>query len=401
MSVSPSRLLRRLRAGAVLIGLGALLGITSQAAADTPDELREERKEVQEEAADLAVDVDALTDNIDDLVVALEALSDAVDAQQAALDAANRRVRDAETAELVAEVAVDRLVAEMGTTQELLRRSAVDAYVDFQGPNGDHAALSSDPWQRARTAALVEFGTGSTTEIIDRLRALGADLEAEQRAAAAHIIEVDELRDEVEERATALAAALAREEDALSAVEDRLDARLAEVAALESLDAQLAAEIRAEEQRIADAIAARRRAREGLINIPDNSPVELTTVRGIVVNVLVADSLEGLLAAMEARGYTLSGGGYRSSDSQTALRRAHCGTSEYAIWQMPASQCRPPTARPGRSAHERGLAVDFTYRGSIIRSGSSDVYQALSAVARDFGFRPLPGEPWHWSTNGN
>jgi len=57
----------------------------------------------------------------------------------------------------------------------------------------------------------VEFGAGSTAEIIDDLQALGAELEAQRRAAAAYTAEVDALRDEVAERTASLAAALVRE----------------------------------------------------------------------------------------------------------------------------------------------------------------------------------------------
>ncbi len=103
---------------------------------------------------------------------------------------------------------------------------------------------------------------------------------------------------------------------------------------------------------------------------------------------------------MAAEGFTLGGGGYRSIESQIRLRRANCGTSEYAIWEMPASRCRPPTARPGLSQHELGLAVDFTHNGRVLRSRSSEVFQTLSRIAPQFGFYNLPSEPWHWSTTG-
>jgi LAS superfamily LD-carboxypeptidase LdcB len=98
----------------------------------------------------------------------------------------------------------------------------------------------------------------------------------------------------------------------------------------------------------------------------------------------------------------LGGGGYRSSRSQVELRISHCGGySSYAIYQRPASQCRPPTARPGQSMHERGLAIDFTCEGGgTIRSHSSPCYQWLAAHGADYGLSNLPSEPWHWSTNG-
>ena len=107
-----------------------------------------------------------------------------------------------------------------------------------------------------------------------------------------------------------------------------------------------------------------------------------------------------MLAAAAADGVRLSGGGYRSSANQVALRRAHCGGSNYAVYQAPASSCRPPTARPGASMHERGLAIDFASGGGTIGRGSA-AYQWLRANASRFGFFNLPSEAWHWSTNGN
>jgi hypothetical protein len=79
----------------------------------------------------------------------------------------------------------------------------------------------------------------------------------------------------------------------------------------------------------------------------------------------------------------------------------HCGTSDYAIYQMPSSQCSPPTARPGRSMHEQGLAIDFTCNGggSIVRGGTC--WNFLVGNANNYGLYNLPSESWHWSTNGN
>ena len=91
----------------------------------------------------------------------------------------------------------------------------------------------------------------------------------------------------------------------------------------------------------------------------------------------------------------------QQSEKEIALRRAHCGTSDYAIYEMPASQCHPPTAPPGQSMHEQGLAIDFTNGGHLISSHSDPAWQWLSANAGGFGFRNHPSEPWHWSVNGN
>ncbi len=103
----------------------------------------------------------------------------------------------------------------------------------------------------------------------------------------------------------------------------------------------------------------------------------------------------------EADGISLSGWGYRDPQRQIELRRQNCGTSDYAVYQMSPSQCSPPTARPGQSNHERGLAVDFTYGGRTIQSRSSPAFQWLAANAARYGFYNLPSEPWHWSVNGD
>jgi len=76
---------------------------------------------------------------------------------------------------------------------------------------------------------------------------------------------------------------------------------------------------------------------------------------------------------------------------------SHCGTSEYAIYSMPSSQCSPPTAPPGQSQHEVGLAIDF----DNCSSRSTACYQWLAGHASSFGFYNLPSEPWHWSVNGH
>ncbi|MDP8991931.1 MAG: M15 family metallopeptidase, partial [Actinomycetota bacterium] len=127
----------------------------------------------------------------------------------------------------------------------------------------------------------------------------------------------------------------------------------------------------------------------------------LTTVRGITVASSIAGQLASLLSAADGAGLSLSGGGYRSSQQQIQTRMNNCGTSNYAIYEMPSSQCSPPTAKPGASMHERGLAIDFTNRGSLITSRSNPAFRWLAGNAGRFGFRNLPAEPWHWSTNGS
>ena len=124
-----------------------------------------------------------------------------------------------------------------------------------------------------------------------------------------------------------------------------------------------------------------------------------TDTHGIRVASSLRQPLANLLAAAQADGIYLSGGGYRDSGQQIALRRAHCGSSSFAIYQARASSCRPPTARPGASQHERGLAIDFTQNGRALTRGTSG-YRWLRANAHRYGLKNLPSEAWHWSTTG-
>lgn len=118
-------------------------------------------------------------------------------------------------------------------------------------------------------------------------------------------------------------------------------------------------------------------------------PEEMTVVRGITIHRCMAAQLEAMMAAAEADGVALSGSGYRTYERQVELRTQNCGGSHYAIYEAPSGSCSPPTARPGFSNHEGGMAVDFS-------SGISWLF----AHANTYGFFNYPPEPWHWSTTG-
>jgi hypothetical protein len=129
--------------------------------------------------------------------------------------------------------------------------------------------------------------------------------------------------------------------------------------------------------------------------------VPLVSVRGIRVHRSLAGQVERLLAAAEEDGIRLGGGGFRTHAEQIELRRVHCGDDPFAIYEMPPEECSPPTARPGNSMHEIGLAIDFTVNGVTISSRASPAYRWLVEHAHVYGFYNLPSEPWHWSINGS
>jgi LAS superfamily LD-carboxypeptidase LdcB len=184
-----------------------------------------------------------------------------------------------------------------------------------------------------------------------------------------------------------------------------LERQLAEAAVLAERDKELAAEItekNAELRRQAE-LARRRRnpAPANQSNPKFPTADEIVSVDVFWVHEDIEDNLRKMLDHAARDGVILKGWGYRDHSAQIRLRRQHCGTSNYAIYQMPSSRCRPPTARPGRSQHELGLAIDFTLNGKAINSRSSAGYKWLNQNAAAYGFYNLPSEPWHWSTTGN
>lgn len=110
----------------------------------------------------------------------------------------------------------------------------------------------------------------------------------------------------------------------------------------------------------------------------------------IDINVSLASQLNKLIKDARAAGINFGGGGFRSFDEQVNLYNAHCNSS---------GSCSPPTAVPGTSNHEKGLAIDFTVNDNSIDRGSPG-FNWLVANAANYGLINLPSEPWHWSVTG-
>jgi len=82
--------------------------------------------------------------------------------------------------------------------------------------------------------------------------------------------------------------------------------------------------------------------------------------------------------------------GYRDIAQQIALRKKNGCPN---VWTASARSCRVPTAIPGRSNHNSGLAIDF--------SGTPAAKQWVAAHAGTFGLSlPVEGEDWHLELAG-
>ncbi len=411
-----STLLRVLALPALYVALVFVVGVSAgaQSAQDVLDELRQEREKIQQEAADQALQVDAATADFEVLAGALDDLNALVDLQEARLADAEQAVRSAEAQVARAVVREDEIAVEVAALESDVRDLALSSFTGEGGLNGqDFTALlvSDDPTEAMRRRSLVQFQTGSLGDGIDRLRALTVEAEqvSAQRREAVQLAEAGRI--EAIDRQGQLTQAQAAQTALVQATENRLEARLAEAAVLASRDAEAAARISQQEEVIAAQIraeAARRAAAAAAAAAaanPQNRPVtvtpdEITTVRGIEVHRNIAGKVEELMAAALADGVTLGGWGYRDNLEQIRLRQQNCGTTEFDIWERSASSCSPPTARPGRSNHERGLAIDFTYNGGSITTHSNPGFVWLAQNASRWGFVNLASEPWHWSVSG-
>jgi hypothetical protein len=136
-------------------------------------------------------------------------------------------------------------------------------------------------------------------------------------------------------------------------------------------------------------------------------------VKQIVVCSTIKSNVENLLASAKQDGIILSGYGARSIKRQEELREQNCGGKD-AVYDRKA-KCNPPTAFPGNSMHNYGLAIDFlcviddqegfvnVHEGNTHgtkREWTRPCFNWLRANANRFGLKELTTENWHWSTNG-
>ena len=393
------------------------------------NQLRKERDVFQKEVLDQARIVDTATAEVSEVEQALADLELIVAEQRDDLTRAEQALEGAVLSVSAAEQQSAELASQQAALNGQVNDLALQTYIGrdstIEGSFG--LARTGDIYKAARVQTLIGAAFGDINNTSDQLRALQVDTQVATKALNEAVTQRELLRGEAEIQLDQLLEAVGLQAQIVFEAENRLEARLYEAAALAELDAEMAKKIEAEQNDLAKVVQAekakraeeerlrreaerkRREAEEarqrrllGIADAPTSTNFdksELTTVWGIQVHESIADKLLALLRAASQDGIRLGGGGYRSSQSQINLRRAHCGTSNWAIYSKPSYQCRPPTARPGASMHERGLAVDFTQNGRALWSNTSG-YRWLKRNASKYGFRNLPSEPWHWSVNG-
>lgn len=366
-----------------------------------------EKQKIDAEATQKAREVDAANANLVDLTNALVVLRRKVATQSAEVDIANQRL---EAAQKIADATAEDVAFLESQVTELEYGLSDQAIRSFKGEILDDAVLDmgQDPNETLRMQGMLAKATQTDIDYATVLAGARDDLSALRADAENALALAAQSQQASEEQLLALEQDRLAQADLAASADDRLDHLLSERAALARLGAEFDP---GQDRSQTDALVAQ--LNQAPTPAPDsakaisNSPSSQITEddiapagNGIEVHVDIVENVRRLLIDAATAGVDLAGGGYRDPAGQIRARRANCGTSNYAIYEMRSSKCSPPTARPGRSMHEQGKAIDFTYNGKLIRSRSGKGWEWLNAHANEYGLYNLPSEPWHWSVNG-
>lgn len=421
-----------LAAFALALGLFVLPQSAQTAPANDP---RAEREKVQAEQAQVAAELNTTKASKEEIDDALAVLDENLQTQEAALARVQDEVAQAKADIAAAEAAIERLEAEVVDLKAEIKRRAVQSFVSPPGEDVLTVLETNDFTTASSRKFYLELRSQDDADIADRLDGALNDLDY-QKAKAEEARTVAEKKEaEQAERTDAVREAKAQKQQLADRLQATINSQIARSIELQKTDRALAKQIAEEQAALVARLAAEKAARDEAArkaaaaaaqqpSAPDpgnqdpsggettplppvgdggsggtgTGGIPLCNAGGITVNCAIKDQVIDMLnAARSEAGLALSGSGYRDPARQIELRRAHCGSSYYAIYEMSPSACSPPTARPGQSQHEIGLAIDFSncsYR-------STACYQWLAGNASRFGFYNLPSEPWHWSTTGS
>ena len=376
----------RIASAVVIAGLAMSQAVPSSAA-DNPSS---RRQQVEAQRAKAAAELNVLRANQAQIQKALDDLDRNVRSQQSAVAAANQAADAAFVAFENARRAAEQKAAEVAGLRDRVADVALEAYMGATTAATFDMLRAGNLADIARRQAYRSIAIGDTSDALDKLRAARQDLEARRRAAQRAKDQTATRRAAVEKQLAALSTAQSQQQKVADDVENKIEVAASQSNQLAQQSSQLAADAARQAQ-----------GTSGSSVVRTSGSICLQTVRTITVACSIAGQLDKMLGAAAADGFTLTGGGYRDPNQQLAVRRTNCGSSDYDVYQKPPNSCSPPTAYPGTSMHEQGLAIDFMWNGSIISSHSNPAYQWLSAHAGSYGFYNLPSEAWHWSVNGH
>jgi peptidoglycan hydrolase CwlO-like protein len=397
-----------LRVLAVVLAVAALTPSVGGAQEPDPGATEQERDEVRARQAEVVIEIDALEAQDAEVRAALAEVERNVAQQRSELQDAERVQAQGEAELAQATQAVADAQRRIDDLNEQADRLVVDSFVN---PPSDYALeplRAGSMTDAAVIQAVLQMQGKRDADVLERLAQAHASIEVEQAKKVDAAAEAKQAQEAAAQELNDVEAALGQQQAFAADLEVRLNARLAEAESIRTLDAALSDRLAQEQAALAAQLAAAAQppAQDVAPSQIAPAPGGLATVTcpvggSITVAGSIIGSVQALLNDAAADGVMLCGGGYRDPQEQIELRMAHCGTSYYAIYQMPASQCSPPTAIPGTSMHEQGLAIDFTCNGGGTVSTGDECWDWLQANAVGYGLYNLPSEPWHWSTNGN
>ena len=366
---------RRIRTASALVAVAvtAAVSVLAPAPSSAQEDPEEQRDAVRDRQSEVAAETDVLEARNSEVTAAIQQLQDNVQRQQDELTEAVRASDAADEDVVEAETAVEQAEADITALEQAADDVVTEAFMNGPSVEGLDALAADTLSDAAVQQALLDMQADNDADLLDRLAAAREDLRVVQ-----------------DERELAAAEAAAAEEDANAALGE-----------LEALRAAEAARLRAAAGTPAAVSAPAGGGGSTIEFAGDLSRVSCPNGGSIEVASSIGEQVRNLMSLAGSQGVDICGWGFRDPAEQIALREAHCGTSYYAIYEMPSSQCSPPTARPGRSMHEQGLAIDFNCNGGgSVRRGNT-CWNFLVAHANANGLYNLPVEPWHWSTNGN
>jgi peptidoglycan hydrolase CwlO-like protein len=411
--VSPVR--RHSRASLVRSVVAVAVGaaILSPVASSAQEDPAEQQEEVRERQSEIELEIDLLEARDAEIEQALADIQANVETQQAELAEAERAAEAAEEDLAEAEQAVIEGQQRIDDLDQATDDMVVDSFVNPPTASALEAFTADSISDAAVKQAILSLQSDSDADLLDQMEAARDDLELDKANKEDIAAEAAEKQEAAETELADLESALEQQQGFAAEVEARLERRLSEAESLRRVDAELSRRIEEQQAALARQLQAAQAAQAAAGIEPPPAPessveavpgglANVTCPTGGIITVAgsIAGNVQGLLDLAGQQGVPLCGWGYRNPEEQIQLRMEHCGTTDYAIYQMPASQCSPPTARPGASQHEVGLAIDFTCDGgSIVAGGSCDTF--LKANAASYGLYNLPSEIWHYSTTGN
>ena len=413
---------RSLLAASVVVAVAAttLAGVAPSGAQQSP---AAESSQVSDRRSLVSIDVDVLKAEDRAVDSALSDVRQNVQAQKAALEAAQQRAATARDNLTMANLALADTQKRLDDLTAKADAVVIDAFVNPPAASALDVLAAGSTADATVKKSILDRQSNADAEVLTRYEAIQRQLDKERAARRKAQSAAKVAQEEAAAAEADVAAAVGQQATFVAQVEARLDQRLAEADNLAKTDPALAAQIRDRANQLALQLhaldvatqnaRAKQRAAELAAQAAANRSVtsRIKPVPGGVTTAVcpsggsiqiagdIRRQVERLLSDATAAGIRLCGNGYRDPAEQIAVRRSNCGTSTYAIYEAPSSYCSPPTARPGTSMHEQGLAIDFTVGGSTIGRGSA-AFSWLRANAANYGLYNLPSEPWHWSVSG-